>query len=310
MDAAAGLRDVVTASDYQAGLPQPLHDLDQAVNTCLSALNEAQQQAHSAERSAESSVKTEGKASDEELLKYHSYDLSRAANALSALKDFLDESASRAVRERFYFLTGSAGTGKTHLCLDSVQRALDEDRPALVLFGMQFGAGDLWSSICDQLGLPPLGANVLLGALEAVAEASGIHGRRFVFMVDALNDTRAEDYWASRLAALRASFAAHPLLSLLVSCRDTYLNYIDPDDRYKTFRRTHPGFAGREIEATQKYFQHYVLREPRIPLLVPEFTVPLFLLTYCAGLKGEGLTAPPAGHEGRVEILSGSCKSS
>jgi hypothetical protein len=307
LDAAVRLRGIVRAADYQAELADPLNELDRVVDTCISALSEAQKQAHAAERASASDTssksKENGKASDAELLRYHSYDLSRAANALSSLRDFLDDSASRAVRERFYFLTGSAGTGKTHLCLDSVQRALDEDRPAVVLFGTQFGTGDLWASICDQLGLPPLGADVLLGALEAVAEASEQHARRFVFMVDALNDTKADDYWTSRLPALRASFAARPLLSLLVSCRDTYLDYIDPDDRYKIFRRTHPGFAGREVEATQKYFQHYGLRAPKIPLLVPEFTVPLFLLTYCEGLKGEGLTAPPAGHEGRVEVF-------
>ena len=303
LDLATQLKEFARSADYQAELGDPLNELDHVVDACISALSEAQEQAHTVQRSSDTSAKVKGKPSDAELLRYHSYDLSRAANALSLLKDFLDNSASRAVRERFYFLTGSAGTGKTHLCLDSVQRALDENRPALVLFGTQFGAGDLWTSICDQLGLPPLGANVLLGALEAVAEASGIHGRRFVIMVDALNDTKAEDYWASRLPTLRASFAARPLLSLLVSCRDTYLDYIDPEDRYKTFRRAHPGFAGREVEATQKYFQQYGLRAPKIPLLVPEFTVPLFLLTYCEGLKGEGLTAPPAGHEGRIEIF-------
>ena len=42
-------------------------------------------------------------------------------------------------------------------------------------------------------------------------------------MVDALNDTKTQDYWADRLPALIAEFAERPLLSLLVSCHDTYL---------------------------------------------------------------------------------------
>ena len=33
---------------------------------------------------------------------------------------------------------------------------------------------DLWASFCEQLGLPPLGAEILLGAMEAAAEASGL----------------------------------------------------------------------------------------------------------------------------------------
>ena len=235
LDAAAQLKSIVKSADYQAEQVDPLDELGQAVATCIAALSEAQEQTRSAERSPDTSADKDERSARTELLKHHSYELSRAANALSALRSFLDDSASRAVRERFYFLTGSAGAGKTHLCLDSVQRALDEHRPALVVFGGQLGAGDLWSSICDQLGLPDLGADTLLGALEATAEASGLHGRRFVFMVDALNDTKTEDYWASRSPALRASFAARPPLSLLVSCRDTYLDYVDPEDRYKSF---------------------------------------------------------------------------
>ena len=62
-----------------------------------------------------------------------------------------------------------------------------------------------------------------------------------------------------------------------------------PKTGIRASRRTHPGFAGREVEATHKYFEHYGLREPRIPLLLPEFAIPLFLLTYCEGLQGEGL---------------------
>jgi uncharacterized coiled-coil protein SlyX len=303
LDATAPLISIVRSANYRAEQADPLDELNQAVAACAEAVGHAQEQTRLASATLGEDKPEEGRPSNAELLRMHSSDLGRASNALYGLRQFLQDSASRTLSERFYFLTGSAGTGKTHLCLDSVQRALDEQRPTLVVFGGQLGAGDLWSSMCDQLGLPNLGADVLLGALEAVAEASGLNGRRFVFMVDALNDTQAEDYWASRLPALRASFAGRPLLSLLVSCRDTYLDYIDPEDRYKSFRRTHPGFAGREVEATHKYFEHYGLREPKIPLLLPEFTVPLFLLTYCEGLKGEGLTAPPPGHEGRVEIF-------
>lgn len=303
VDAAAHLVSLIRSTDYQADQPHPLDDLDQAVVTCIKAVSEASKAAWSAEATASKDKRVDGRPSDSDLLNSHAYRLRLAGSTLDSLRQYLDGSASRALRKRFYFLAGSAGSGKTHLCLDSVQRALEEGRPAVVLFGNQFGASDLWMGICDQLGLPPLGADTLLGAMEAAAEASGLTGHRFVLMIDALNDTRTQDYWESRLSALRAKFAGRPLLSLLVSCRDTYLNYVDPEERCKDAIRRHPGFTGREIEATHKYFTHYGLREPRIPLLLPEFTVPLFLVTYCEGLQGEGLNVPPAGHEGRIEIF-------
>ncbi len=53
----------------------------------------------------------------------------------------------------------------------------------------------------------------------------------------------------------------------------------------------------------QKYFDHYRLEVPRIPLLVPEFSLPLFLRLYCESLRGSGQTDAAAGHEGRVRIF-------
>jgi hypothetical protein len=304
VDVSRPLADLLNASAYQAVESDPLEPLATAEAACMEALDHAQKQLRAAETAKDAETADQTKpAAESELFRSYSFRLSRASNALYSLQEFLDSSASRAVRQRFYFLTGSAGTGKTHLCLDSTARALAEDRPAIVLFGGPLGASDLWTGICDQLGLPALGADQLLGALEAVAEASSLNGRRFVIMIDALNDTTTEDYWATRLPALRAAFAPHPFLSLLVSCRDTYLDYVDSEDRRRGFERVHPGFAGREIEATHKYFQHYGLSEPQIPLLLPEFTIPLFLLIYCVGLQEEGLTVPPAGHEGRIEIF-------
>jgi hypothetical protein len=44
------------------------------------------------------------------------------------------------------------------------------------------------------------------------------------------------------------------------------------------------------------------LQAPRIPLLVPEFSLPLFLKLFCEGLKDSGETAY-GGHEGRVTIF-------
>lgn len=248
VDAAGHLIRVFDENSYQATESDPLDKLDEAVTACINAVSEAYEQARNAQAAASDDKPGNGRPSDLDLLKSHSYYLGRASNALHSLRQYLDESASRALRDRFYFLTGSAGTGKTHLCLDSVQRALTEDRPAVVLFGGQLGAGDLWASICDQLGLPVLGADTLLGALEATAEASAINGRRFVLMIDALNDTRAEDYWETRLPALRAKFVGRPLLSLVVSCRDTYLNYIDPKSDARSSLELIPASLGVRLK--------------------------------------------------------------
>jgi hypothetical protein len=219
----------------------------------------------------------------------------------TVLLEWLQESSTRAAVRRLYFLIGPAGSGKTHLLLDSAESALSENRPAVVLHGSQF-SGELWASICDQLGLPPLGKDALLGAMDSAA--SGLSGQRFVIMIDALNETPIEGYWERHLPVLRAVLAHWPNLALAVSCRDTYVELVDPSrERDKFVVETHPGFAGREIEATHKYFSHYGLEAPRIPLLTPEFSVPLFLRLYCESLADAGGTDVAVGHEGRIKIF-------
>jgi hypothetical protein len=232
------------------------------------------------------------------------YSVRKLRNAATELETWLESSIGRSLLSGAYFLVGPAGSGKTHLFLDGVRRALDEGRPAVVLFGARFGHGDLWASVCDQLGLETVGEDVLLGAMDAAGEAAAKEGRRFVLLVDALNETVPPDFWVSHLPVLRAAVAQWPHVALAVSCRDTYVDVVDEGaERRQYVNRTHPGFAGHEVEATQKYFDHFGLEAPRIPLLVPEFSVPLFLRLYCESLRDSGKTDSAVGHEGRVRIF-------
>ncbi len=231
-----------------------------------------------------------------------SYAYLRLREAATDILDWLESPKGEALRRGCYFLVGAAGSGKTHLFLDAVRRGLDHNRPAVVVAASRFGRGDLWASLADQLGLPHLGADVLLGAMNSAGEASSLLGSRFVLLIDALNETPESCFWRDNLPALRAAITRHPYVGLAVSCRDTYLEVVDEERVRDHFvLREHPGFAGRELEATQRYFEHYGLEAPRIPLLVPEFTVPLFLRMYCEGLAEAG--GASQGHEGRVRIF-------
>jgi len=232
-----------------------------------------------------------------------SYSVGQLVRSARALSSWLQSSEVEALCRGFYFLTGVAGSGKTHLLLDATRRALASGRPAVTLFGGSFGRSDLWQSVCDQLGLPPVGRDVLLGAMDSAAEAAGPTGCRFLLLIDALNDTVPADFWQKELSVLRAAIGRYRHIGLAVSCRDTYVELVDADDARKHFVvRQHPGFAERETEAAAKYFQHFGLDTPRVPLLVPEFTVPLFLRMYCESLHEQGLQVPD-GHEGRVKVF-------
>lgn len=232
------------------------------------------------------------------------YSTRSLSGSVSELAEWIGSHEGRALRSGLYFLQGSAGSGKTHLLLESTRRSLDTHRPAIFLSAARLGAGDLWAGICDQLGLPSVGRDVLLGAADAAGEASALTGRRFVIAIDALNETPVADFWHRHLPALRSAVSQWPHVALVVSCRDTYVKVVDDGtERKKYVTRQHPGFAGHEVDATQKYFAHYGLQAPRIPLLVPEFSLPLFLKLFCEGLKESGSDVPYTGHEGRVTIF-------
>jgi hypothetical protein len=287
-----------------AGRSNPLSEVLDAAQQATRDLEAAHGLVEQHERQAYAQTASDADRQHADKLRSEVYAAVRLRWAVNDLCEFLESEATQAVVRRCYFLSGAAGTGKTHLLVEATHVALQEKRPAAVLFAARFGTGDLWGSIADQLGLPPLGRDQLLGALDAAAEACSPNGRRFVLMIDALNETPSPDFWARHLPTLRAEILRWPHLALVVSCRDTYIEAVDPDGvRTKFTTRAHPGFADREVEASHVYFLHYGLDEPRIPLLLPEFSVPLFLQFYCEALRDEGHTAPPNHHESRIQIF-------
>ncbi|MCH8073938.1 MAG: hypothetical protein IIA09_18555, partial [Proteobacteria bacterium] len=66
---------------------------------------------------------------------------------------------------------------------------------------------------------------------------------------------------------------------------------------------THNGFAGREFEAVNRFFEHYGLEPPSHPLLQPEFSNPMFLHLVCQGAQENSLRALPVGHQGLTAII-------
>ncbi|MET8941824.1 hypothetical protein ABZX28_33085 [Streptomyces rubiginosohelvolus] len=234
----------------------------------------------------------------------NSYTIHDLQRAMGELISWIESSAGQSFRRRTYLLTGQAGSGKTHLLLDATKRALDAGRPAVFLAGAWFGRSSLWASIADQLGLENVGADILLQAMDAAGEASAMAGSRFLLCVDALNETSSPDFWRVHLPALRAAIKPYPHIALVVSCRDTYQDLVlEGAEGSHYVRSNHPGFAEREIEATQKYFAHYKLEAPKIPLLTPEFALPLFLRMYCESLSAPGAGVPSTGHQGRIAIF-------
>ena len=224
---------------------------------------------------------------------YLSHHLQNVASGLSRFRELLMSDASKAAASGALLLVGPAGQGKTHLFCDMGDRSVEAKHPAAVILGGNLTGRNIWSEIASQLGLADVGSEELISTMQAAAEASGVP---FLLLVDALNETERAVAWRDKLPQLLAEISKNQWISIAVSVRDTFLDTIFPDGVPSNITKVeHPGFDGRELEATERFFDANGLEQPRIPLLTPEFTNPLFLKLYCESLSGIGLSAPTLG---------------
>ena len=280
------LRESAARDEGVAAIPQGLDrlkhlasDADRAISLLSDAVHEASKARQATTNDTSSDSPRAASVSD------LTYGLRRLADPVNDLLHLLSDSRAELIAGKPYFLSGDAGSGKTHLLLDACDRALKDDRPAAVLFGEQFGTGNFWSQLASSLGLTPnLSQAEVLGVLDSCGE---LNGKRFVLAIDALNDTQPISFWTNNLLRLVSAIEHYPHVALAVSIRTTYIHHINQGGRSDTsfLHREHPGFMGRETEATQLYFDHYKLETPRHPILRPDFTNPMFLQLYCESFQ-------------------------
>jgi len=142
-----------------------------------------------------------------------------------------------------------------------------------------------------------------LGALNAKAEAQQ---ERLLFIIDAVNEGRGRYFWPDHIRGFLKEFSNYPWLGLVLSIRDSYENLIVPKEfleENKLVKIVHSGFEGLEYQASSFFFAQHDIAQPRVPLLHPEFSNPLFLKLFCEGLYRSGLHQIPEGYGGITSII-------
>ncbi|MBI2360612.1 MAG: ATP-binding protein, partial [Deltaproteobacteria bacterium] len=194
-------------------------------------------------------------------------------------------------------LTGQAGTGKTHLVCDIARTRLRDGRPTVLLMGQRFLSYDApWTQALQHLDLAHLSAEEFVGALEAAAQTRGC---RALVLIDALNEGAGRRIWPEHLAAFLAYFNRSAWISVGLTVRSSYEQIVVPGEiRNRAVKIEHYGFMELEYDAAQTFFDHYGLERPSTPLLIPEFSNPLFLKMLCRGLSESGQRRLPRGFHG------------
>ena len=250
---------------------------------------------------------TKSQADPGDLLRCLRHDLDRLQAALRDFEELLESSETMAADCGALLLTGKAGQGKTHLFCDAAQRTVNAGRPAILILGGQLSGRHVWSEIAEKTR--PRAS--WLGSADRGNEGRGeASNAPFLFLIDALNEAENPKAWQNELPALLAEIAQNPWISIGVSVRSTYQDIVLPVGGLSDLAEVeHQGFAGREVEAAERFFSEFGLEHPEIPLLGPEFTNPLFLKLYCEGLKGMGLSAPSKGETHVTDVFEHYLKS-
>lgn len=260
--------------------------------------------------------KFEGNRSPSEKLSSDMHYLYEVQKEVRYFTDFASSTTIRLANKPFLFLKGIAGSGKTHLLCDLVERRVNDSLPSILVFGEFFSKGDIWKQFCVQLGLNhTYNKNKILKLLDLKGKKAKA---RSIIIIDALNESKPFDFWRNKLGSLRKEISKYPNIALIVSIRSGFEQELFTKNLNQYFViEEHQGFRFKEWEAVSKFFHEFSLPLPEIPVLTPEFQNPLFLLLFCKAFedrarKNKNSGKPKQifrGHEGATYIFESFVKS-
>jgi nucleoside phosphorylase len=241
--------------------------------------------------------------SDKEVLGSFRHNVSQLLDVIRKIIEFSASESSDAANRKAVLLLGEAGAGKTHLFCDVAKHRLEKGLPTIIFLGQHFNQNELWTQILQQMQLPISSRDEFLTELNMIAQDCG---DRALILIDALNERDRKDRWKDELPGFLKVLENYPYIGVAVSCRTSYEQIVISDDLIpeKIVKVQHRGFEDQEYTATKTFFDYYGIERPNIPLLVPEFSNPLFLKIFCQGLKKRQFTRIPKGLKGITAVFN------
>ncbi|MFC7047868.1 hypothetical protein [Emcibacter nanhaiensis] len=227
------------------------------------------------------------------------YELSDEINSIS---NFFSSAVLNLATVQAGLMLGEAGIGKSHLLCDVTFKRLEEKLPTVLLLGAHYGGGNPIDFIRKTLDLPSISNGETLGALDALGESCD---SVTLILIDAINEGPHKEEWLDQLSGFLHELRDYQHISVLLSCRKTYEPFLIPEELEESYlvKFQHFGFRGHEREAAKIYLEKNGISLLSVPIMLPEFTNPLFLKTCCQALRNNNQTAFPKGLDGIISLF-------
>lgn len=218
------------------------------------------------------------------------------------IRRFIKSEECQVYMKRIIILNGEAGVGKSHLLCDNANKLINKGVPTLFILGQHYAGGSPFEFIKSKLDIGECTDKELLKLMNVMAE---LHNSRFTIIIDAINEGEHRKEWYNYLKDFIEKIKDYSNISLIISCRTTYLNLIVPESVLTDdiCQIAHKGFKELEYKAVEQYFSKRNITMLNTPIMSPEFSNPLFLKTCCDALNQKSLTAFPKGVNGFVSIF-------
>ena len=216
---------------------------------------------------------------------------------------FLSDSKIQADKTKFIFVTGRAGTGKSHLLAFLAEKISSEESPVLFFNGYDFHEGEVTQQIVSLCS----SSSDIDDFFQSLNCAGETHSTRALIIIDAINEGRGTQFWYNQLPKLQSYLQNFPYIACIVSCRSEYREYAVPGHLLDKITQIETlGFttAKEQEEACKVYLDKRKILRPSTPWLNPEFTNPLFLRSAVIALEREGRREFPKGLRGMSELFS------
>lgn len=210
------------------------------------------------------------------------HDARELRNEIYAISSFSASHPAQLSNNPKAFLLGEAGTGKTHFLCDIADQRIQSGLPTLILLGQQLPKiTDPWQQVIDSLKLKCTKTEFF----EELDKMGTDQKNRVLILVDAINEGDKKG-WKKNLNNFLNEINKYPGIGVILSCRTPFDKVILPRrPKPKAVTIYHQGFSDMELDAQSAFFTYYKIPTPEVPLLIKEFSNPLFLKLFCEALE-------------------------